>query len=112
MLRGSFSYFSSDTLIFQIHDATQCRVTRLDATVARMYFVSKDEAGNYVPAPVPTNLTLHETVTGSVVPVYRDTFFMAWTASYELRDGAVVVLSLDSERQMSIRTDFETSILE
>ena len=112
MLRGSLSYFNSNTFVFQIDDVTQGRITRLDATVARLYFVSRDATGNYVPSPVPGNLTLRESLTGMLVPVLFDTFFIAWTSSYELRDGAAVVLSLDVQREQSIRTRLETSILE
>jgi hypothetical protein len=37
--------------------------------------------------------------------------FIAWIASYELMDGANVVLSLDVQRQQAIRTRFETSMI-
>ena len=47
MLQGCFSYFNSNTFIFQIDDNTQDRMTRLD-----------NENSNYVPAPVPPNLTV------------------------------------------------------
>jgi hypothetical protein len=112
MLRGSFSYFNDNTLVFQIDDVTQGRITRIDATVARLYFMSRDATGNYVPSQVPGNLTLRETSTGILTPVLFDSFFIAWTSSYELKDGAAIVLSLDVQRQQAIRTRLDTSILE
>ena len=99
MLRGSFSYFDDNTHVFQINDNTQGRITRLDANIARMYFVILDGNGDYVAAAVPPNLTLRESVTRLPVPVFRDSMFIAWTASYELMDDANVVLSLDVQRR-------------
>jgi hypothetical protein len=70
-----------------------------------------DGNGDYVAAAVPTNLALRESVTRVPVPVFRDSMFISWTASYELMDGANVVLSLDVQRQQAIRTRFETSMI-
>ena len=111
MLRGSFSFINDNTNVFQIDDNTQGRITRLDNTVARMYFMILNGNGDYVAAAVPPNLTLRESVTRVPVPVFGDSMFIAWTASYELMDGANVVLSLDVQRQQSIRTRFETSMI-
>ena len=109
MLRGFFSYFNGNSFIFQIDDNTQGRISRLYNTVARMYFLILAENGIYLPAPVPPYLALRESVTRVPVPVFNDSMFIAWTSSYELVDGANVVLSLDVHRQQAVRTRFETS---
>ncbi len=112
MLRQSFSYFNDNTHVFQIDDNTQCRITRLDNSVARMYFMILDGNGDYMAAAVPPNLALRESVTRRPVPVFRDSMIITWTASYELMDNANVVLSLDVERQQAVRTRFQTSLME
>jgi len=109
---SSFSYYNTNTFVFHVDENTQGRVKRMDITVARMYFVRRDEAGNFNQCPVPANLTLHESVTGMQIPVFHDTMFLAWNSSYELRNAAAVVLSLDVQRQLSIRTRLETDCLE
>ncbi len=63
MLQESFSYFNNNTYVFQINDNTQGRITWLDNTVARMYFMILDGNGDYVAAAVPPNLALCESVT-------------------------------------------------
>ncbi len=112
MLRGNFSYFKDNTCVFQIDDNTQGRITRLDNTVARMYFMILDGNGDYVAAAVPPNLALRESVTRVPVPVFRDSMFISWTASYELMDGANVVLSFDVQRKQAVKTRFETSLMD
>ena len=111
MLQGSVSFINDNTNVFQIDERTQGRITRLDNTVARMYFMALNEHGDYVPAAVPPNLALRESLTRVPVPVFQDSMFIAWTASYELMDGANVLLSLDVQRQQAIRTRLDTSMI-
>ena len=111
MFQGSFSFINDNTNVFQIDDHTQGRITRLDNTVARMCFMTLNKNGNYVTTVVPPNLALHESLSRVPVPVFQNSMFIAWTASYELMDGANVVLSLDVQRQQAIRTQFETYMI-
>ena len=111
MLQGSFSFINDNTTVFQIDDHTQGRITRLDNTVAGMYFMTLNENGDYVATAVPPNLALRESLTRVPVPVFQGSMFIAWTASYELMDGANIVLSLDVQRQQAIRTQFETYLI-
>ena len=111
MLQGSCSFINDNTNVFQIDDHTQGRITRLDNTVAGMYFMTLNENGDYVATAVPPNLALRESLTRVPVPVFQGSMFIAWTASYELMDGANIVLSLDVQRQQAIRTQFETYLI-
>ncbi len=63
-------------------------------------------AGNFVPAPVPGHLTLHDVDSLKVVPVHRNQLFITWMANYELRHGNEAVLCLKAEHQHAIRTSF------
>jgi hypothetical protein len=81
--------------------------------LAKIYFMSKDEAGNSAPTTVPSMLKLYEIDCGSrvLVPVCDNTWYIGSTSDYELRNGATVLLSLTVENQQTIRTVFKTSIM-
>ncbi len=103
----SFSYNSDDTFVFNIDGGLQGRIARIDANVARIYFVKLDSALGFVQAPVPSNMRLHDTLNQAVVPVHHGEFLVAWNGCYELRIGGATALSLDVERRQAIRTRFE-----
>jgi hypothetical protein len=110
MFHGSFSYFVDKTFTFEVDDVIQGRISRVDPSVARIYFMRRDDraAGNFVPAPVPGHLTLHDVDMRKVVPVHRDQIFITWmTTNYELRHGNEAVLSLRAEHQHAIQTSFD-----
>ena len=104
----TFSYTDDDTFVFNIDGGIQGRIARIDANVARMYFVKVDPAAGYVQVSVPTTLTLHDTANARNVPVHRGEFLLCWNGNYELRIGGKVALSIDVERRQAIRTPFES----
>ncbi len=108
----SFSYSSDDTFVFHIDGGLQGRISRIDANIARIYFVRLDPSEGFVQVPVPASLRLHDTTNRATVPVHNKEFLIACTGSYELRMGEVTLLSLDAQRQQAIRTRFEGGILD
>jgi hypothetical protein len=109
MFHGSFPYVVDKTFTFEVDAVIQGRISRIDRDVARIYFMRRDDqaAGNFVPAPVPGHLTLHDVDRRKVVPVHRNQLFITWMANYELRHGNEAVLCLKAEHQHAIRTSFD-----
>jgi hypothetical protein len=111
MFAGSFSYYNDESFEWKLDDAIQIRITRIDATIARLYFVSRigtknPENGNnetLAQIPVPTGLSLYESVSKNRVPIYHDEFLIAWTGNYELKRNGCTVLNLHVQRQQAIR---------
>ena len=96
---GSISYDSDKMFIFDISAAVQGRITRIDANIARIFFVRLDVTGDYIPEPVPGYLSLHDLINQTIVPVYHDELLITRTGNYELRLDGVIMLSIDASRQ-------------
>ena len=107
----SFSYTADDTFVFNIDGGVQGRIARIDANIARMYFVKVDPVAGYVQVPVPVHVSLHDTANARCVPVHRGEFFLCWNGNYELRVSGSAALSIDVERRQAIRTRFESLYL-
>lgn len=100
MFAGSFSYYNDETFDWKLDDAIQIRITRIDTTIARLYFVNKE---TNMQIPVPTELSLYESANKTQVPIYHDEFLIAWTGNYELKRNGCTVLNLHVQRQQAIR---------
>lgn len=70
-------------------------ITRLDANVARLHFINKDEHA----VPIPEGFFLTNASNGKKVPEYHNEFMITWTTNYTLYAGPNhVFMHIDAQR--------------
>ncbi len=110
--RGSISFLNGKTFTFELDGGIQGRITRIDDNLARIYFGLLDIAGDFIPAPVPRQLTLHNVVNDENVPVLGNEMFLMWARNYELRQDGEAVIYFYNQRQQAIGTLLACEVLE
>ncbi len=109
--QGSFSFLNGKTFTFEVDGGIQGRITRIDENLARIYFGRLDMAGNFIPAPVPRQLTLHNVDDDVDVPVLGNEMVLMWARNYELRQDDEAVIHFNNQRQHAIRTLLACEVL-
>ena len=94
----SFSYLQDRVNYVVLSTGDTIRIARVDAHVARVYFV--DVAGNQI--PIPLHYVMRDS-TGAPVPPLGNNYVVTWTTSYQLfHIGVAPVFSLLQQKQQAV----------
>lgn len=79
------------------------RITRLDRSIARLYFVEKNQVdGEWVETIVPPGVAVRRAAGDEKAPRLQESFLIDWMSAYEVWWDTEKVLRLDEARGYSI----------